>query len=160
MPVGIASTGRGGTSVHDWRPDGDLFRFMTRRMEALGPHGFRAVLWHQGEADFATPADAYARGMTDIIHASQKAAGWDVPWFVAQVSYQSPAAPASESTRAGQKKLWDTKVALEGPDTDALRGDNRDQGGKGIHFSGKGLRAHGKLWADKVGAYLDKIVGE
>jgi hypothetical protein len=160
VPIGIASTGRGGTSVHDWRPDGDLFRFMTRRMEALGPHGFRAVLWHQGEADFATPADAYARGMTDIIHASQKAAGWDVPWFVAQVSYQSPAAPASESTRAGQKKLWDTKVALEGPDTDALRGDNRDQGGKGIHFSGKGLRAHGKLWADKVGAYLDKIVAE
>ena len=85
VPVGIASTGRGGTSVHDWRPDGDLFKWMTKRMEALGPHGFRAVLWHQGEADYATPANDYAGGMTEIIRASQKAAGWDVPWFVAQV---------------------------------------------------------------------------
>ena len=42
--------------------------------------------------------------------------------------------------RAGQKKLWETGVAFEGPDTDTLTGDNRDQGGKGIHFSPKGLQ--------------------
>jgi serine/threonine protein kinase len=160
VPVAVASTGRGGTSVNDWRPDGDLFRWTVKRMEALGPHGFRAVLWHQGEADFSTPADDYARGLTDVIQASRKAAGWDVPWFVAQVSYLNPGMTASASTRAGQKKLWDTKVALEGPDTDALTGDNRDQGGKGIHFSAKGLQAHGKLWAEKVGAYLDKALAE
>jgi eukaryotic-like serine/threonine-protein kinase len=160
VPIGIASTGRGGTSVNEWRADGDLFRWMTKRMEALGPHGFRAVLWHQGEADFGTSADDYAKGMTEIIHASQKAAGWDVPWFVAQVSYLNPGSAASPSTRAGQKKLWETKVALEGPDTDALGGDNRDAGGKGIHFSAKGLRAHGKLWADKVSSYLDTILAE
>lgn len=58
--------------------------------------------------------------------------------------------------RAAQKKLWETGVALEGPDTDTLTGDNRDEGGKGIHFSPKGLRAHGKLWAEKVTVYLDK----
>jgi hypothetical protein len=29
--------------------------------------------------------------------------------------------------------------------------------GKGIHFSAKGLRAHGRLWADKVGVWLDKV---
>ena len=160
VPIGIASTGRGGTSVHDWRPDGELFRWTAKCMEALGPHGFRAVLWHQGEADYSTSAEEYARGMTEIIRASQKSAGWDVPWFVAQASYQNAGAAASASTRAGQKKLWDTKVALEGPDTDALTGDNRDQGGKGIHFSAKGLQAHGKLWADKVGAYLDTALTE
>jgi hypothetical protein len=55
--------------------------------------------------------------------------------------------------RAGQKKLWDSGLALEGPDTDTLRGDNRN----GIHLSGKGQRAHGRMWADKVGAYLDKL---
>jgi len=79
---------------------------------------------------------------------------------VAQASYLNPGSPASPTTRAGQKKLWDTKVALEGPDTDALGGDNRDQGGKGIHFSAKGLRTHGKLWADKVCTYLDKALAE
>jgi serine/threonine protein kinase len=160
VPVGIASAGRGGSSVSEWRPDGELFAWLTQRMGALGPRGFRAVLWHQGEADAGTPSDDYARHLTDIIRASRKAAGWDVPWFVAQVSYQSPGAPASASTRAGQKKLWETKVALEGPDTDALVGDNRDQGGNGVHFSGKGLRAHGQLWADKVSAYLDKVLAD
>jgi hypothetical protein len=129
-------------------------------MAALGPHGFRAILWHQGEADFDTPGDEYARRMAEIIKASRKAAGWEMPWFVAHASYQSPAAPQSIATRAGQKKLWETKIALEGPDTDALVGDNRDQGGKGIHFSGKGLRAHGQLWADKVMPVLDKVLSE
>jgi serine/threonine protein kinase len=160
VPIGLASTGRGGTSAGEWKPDSELFRGLTRRLDALGPNGCRAILWHQGEADFGSPADTYARQMTEIIRASQKAAGWDVPWFVAQVSYLNPGSPKSDSTRAGQKKLWETKVALEGPDTDALAGDNRDQGGKGIHFSGKGLRAHGKLWADKVSAYLDKALAE
>ena len=56
--------------------------------------------------------------------------------------------------------MWETKVALEGPDTDALRGDNRDDGGRGIHFSARGLNAHGKLWADKVSAYLDRALAD
>jgi serine/threonine protein kinase len=160
VPIGIASTGRGGSSVADWKADGDLFRWLARRVSALGPQGFRAVLWHQGEADVGTAADEYARALTDIIRASRQAAGWDVPWFVARVSYQSPRAAASESTRAGQKKLWDAKTALEGPDTDTLVGDNRDDDGQGIHFSAKGLRAHGRLWADKVSAHLDTVLGQ
>jgi hypothetical protein len=78
--------------------------------------------------------------------------------MVALVSYTSADSPASETTRAGQKKLWETKVALEGPDSDSLTGDNRDRGGQGVHFSAKGLRAHGKLWADKVSQYLDTVL--
>ncbi len=160
VPIAIASTGAGGSGTAEWKEGSDLFTGLTRRLAALGPRGFRAILWHQGEADFDTPGDEYARRMTAIIQASRKAAGWDVPWFVAQASYQSPAAPQSIATRAGQKKLWEAKVALEGPDTDALVGDTRDQGGKGIHFSGKGLRAHGQMWADKVIPYLDKVLRE
>jgi len=160
VPIAIASTGHGGSSVNDWKADGDLFKWLLRRTDALGPHGFRAVLWHQGEADGGLSADDYAGQLTGVIQASRKAAGWEVPWFVAQASYRSLAVPTAASVRAGQKKLWDTKVALEGPDTDALGGDNRDQGGQGIHFSDKGLRAHGRLWAEKVSAYLDKASGE
>ena len=44
----------------------------------------------------------------------------------------SAANPSSPSLRAGQKQLWDSGLALQGPDTDTLRGDNRN----GIHFSG------------------------
>jgi hypothetical protein len=102
------------------------------------------------------PADEYASKMTAIIQESGRVAGWKVPWCVAQVSYHNPARTSFPAPRAGQKKLWDTGVAWEGPDTDALGGDNRDDGGRGIHFSPKGLRAHGRLWAGKVGVYLDK----
>ena len=156
VPIGIASTGHSGTSVNQWAPGSDLCRWTSARMKQLGPNGFRAVLWHQGESDVGMAADEYARKMTVLIRETQKATGWDVPWFVAQVSYHNPNSVSFPNPRAGQKKLWDTGVAFEGPDTDTLTGDNRDEGGKGIHFSPKGLLAHGKMWADKVGVYLDK----
>jgi hypothetical protein len=47
-------------------------------------------------------------------------------------------------------------VALEGPDTDALKGEFRDGGGKGVHFSGPGLREHAVLWAEKVVPWLER----
>src|SRR5262249_37856329 len=156
VPIGIASTGHSGASVNQWVPGSELCRWTTARMKQLGPNGFRAVLWHQGETDIAMPADDYARKMTALIRETQKAAGWEVPWFVAQVSYRDANQPSSPNPRAGQKKLWESGIAREGPDTDTLTGDNRDDGGKSIHLSPKGLNAHGRMWAQKVGVYLDK----
>jgi serine/threonine protein kinase len=158
VPIGIASTGHSGTSVNQWHPSGELFRWMVTRMQQLGRGGFRAVLWHQGESDVGMPPEEYARRMTAVIRASQRVAGWEIPWFVAQVSYHNPGNPSFPGIRQAQKQLWDSGVALEGPDTDQLTGDNRDNGGQGIHFSPKGLQAHGRQWADKVGAYLDKVL--
>ena len=158
VPIGIASTGHGGTSVNQWQPGGGLHNWMMGRIDQLGPRGFRAVLWHQGESDVAMPSDEYANKLTNIIAASNKAAGWAFPWFVAQVSYHNPDKPSFETTRSAQKKLWETGVAFEGPDTDTLGGDNRDAGGKGIHFSPKGLKAHGEMWAEKVSPHIDKAL--
>ena len=160
VPIGIASTGHSGTSVNAWAPDGELFQWTTTRMNQLGKEGFRAVLWHQGESDVNMPPDEYDRKMTDLIQASRKAAGWDVPWFVAQASYHNPKETSFADIREAQKKLWVSGVALQGPDTDQLTGDDRDQNGAGIHFSPKGLAAHGQLWADKVGDWLDKQLGK
>ncbi|MDB5311763.1 MAG: pknB 12 [Gemmataceae bacterium] len=156
VPIGVASTGHSGTSVNQWAPGGDLCRWTTARMNQLGREGFRAVLWHQGESDVGMPAEEYTRKMTALIQETRKTTGWEVPWFVAQVSYHNPNQVSFPAPRAAQKKLWETGVAFEGPDTDTLTGDNRDEGGKGIHFSPKGLRAHGKMWAEKVAVYLDK----
>jgi serine/threonine protein kinase len=158
VPIGVASVGHSGTSVNQWQPDGELFRWMMTRIGQLGPHGFRGLQWHQGESDVGMTSDEYAELLTKVIEQSKKAAGWDFPWFVAQVSYHNPNSPSFVTTRDAQKKLWEKGVALEGPDTDTLTGDNRDMGGLGIHFSPKGLRAHGKMWADKVGIYLDKLL--
>ncbi|MCX6899486.1 MAG: hypothetical protein NT105_12385 [Verrucomicrobia bacterium] len=160
VPIGVAATGHGGTSVYAWKPGGELHNWMTTRICQLGPRGFRAVLWHQGEADVGGKPEDYVLLLTSIIRASTVAAGWQFPWFVARVSYLSPERPASETTRAPQKKLWNLGVALEGPDTDTLTGSYRNNEGKGIHFNRKGLVAHGKMWADKVGDYLYKVLAE
>lgn len=159
VPIGVTVTGRGGTSVKSWQPGGELFQGMMSRIERLGPQGFRAVLWHQGEADAEISTEDYVPLLTQVIKASTNEAGWEFPWFVAQVSY-TPDRHSSPGVRAAQQQLWDSGIALEGPDTDALTGVNRDHGGSGIHFSGTGLRAHGKLWAEKVSAYLEKVLRE
>jgi eukaryotic-like serine/threonine-protein kinase len=160
VPIGIASTGHAGSSITQWQESGDLFRTTTQRMQKLDRQGCRAVLWHQGEADATMTTDEYARRLTDLIRVNRQTVGWEVPWFVARVSYHSPTEPSFPAIRDAQKKVWDSGIAFPGPDTDALIGDNRDTGGKGIHFSGKGLRAHGAAWAEKVSAYLDIVLPE
>jgi hypothetical protein len=158
VPIGIASTGFGGTSVKQWQPGEGLFTNTTRRIHQLGPGGFRALLWHQGESDVAMTTDDYVRLLTIVIKESKRQAGWEFPWFVAKVSYHNPDKPKHENMRDAHQRIWDLGLALPGPDTDTLTGDNRDHEGKGIHFSPKGLKAHGEMWADKVGEYLDKVL--
>ncbi|QDT46968.1 GDSL-like Lipase/Acylhydrolase [Symmachiella dynata] len=159
VPIGIAATGYGGTSVNAWQPkDEGLFRWMMTRLDQLGPHGFRAILWHQGESDVEMPSDEYYDKLKRVIDTSRDEAGWNIPWLVAQVSYHNPDAPSFATTRTAQAKLWAEGVALEGPDTDTLTGDHRDFDGKGIHFSPKGLKAHGLLWCEQVKPLIDKAI--
>ena len=87
---------------------------------------------------------------------TRKDVGWDAPWFVAQASYHAPGDEASPEIRAAQASLWKDGVALEGPDTDALGGELRDSGGKGVHLSGPGLREHAARWAKKVVPWLQR----
>ena len=162
VPIGIAATGFGGTSVNAWQPrkEDGLFAWMMTRIMQLGPHGFRAVLWHQGESDVGMSAEEYYDKLKRVIVTSREQAGWDVPWFVAQVSYHNPEKPLFETTRTAQARLWADGVALEGPDTDTLTGDHRDHDGQGIHFSPKGLKAHGLLWAQKLRPFIDTALGQ
>ena len=159
VPIGIAATGFGGTSVNAWQPKDDgLFAWMMTRIDQLGSHGFRAVLWHQGESDVGMSSEEYYDKLKRVIETSRSGAGWDVSWFVAQVSYLNPNRPSTDTTRTAQAKLWADGIALEGPNTDTLRGDHRDHGGAGVHFSRKGLKAHGLLWAEKVQPFIDRML--
>ena len=149
---------------NEWECDGTLFDGMMKAIGQLGRGGFRALLWHQGESDahqkpeYDITAELYAHLLERIIRASRQQAGWDFPWFVAQVSYHSPADPSCPAIREAQKSLWQSGIAFEGPDTDQLTGDDRQNGGRGVHLSDRGLQAHGRLWAAKVGAYLDAVL--
>lgn len=189
VPIGIASVGHGSTSVRQWLPadtpvevmptmtkfvhpapdgtlvsDGTLFKGMMARIEELGPQGFRAVLWHQGESDsHQTPeheisAETYRRMLEHIILSTRNQAGWEIPWFVAQVSYHTPADPSCPPLREAQRSLWQSGIALEGPDTDTLTSAYRQDNGKGVHLNDAGLKAHGLLWAHRVELYLDPLL--
>ena len=147
VPVAFAVTGHGGTSVEQWHPGGELFTWMQTRILQLGPQGFRAVLWHQGEADAATPQAEYHARLKTIIGQSNRQAGWSFPWIVAQVG--------ASGTRQAKEQLCAEGVAVPGPDTDLLRGENRGAGGKDVHFSRIGLIHHGEAWAEKIIPWLE-----
>lgn len=145
----------------EWESKGMLFERFTAVLRQLGEGGFRAVLWHQGESDAnqqdatrTLPGALYRKYLGQLIEGARGAAGWDFPWFVAQASYHSPDDAGSADIRDAQRALWESGLALQGPDTDALAGDLRDGGGKGVHFSGAGQRAHGEAWARMVVPWL------
>jgi hypothetical protein len=147
----------------EWESNGQAFEMFTARMKQLGPQGLRAVLWHQGESDAnqkdptrTLPGKLYRQYLEQLIRDSRREVGWDVPWFVAQVSYHVPGDESSPDIRAAQQSLWTDGIANEGPDTDQLKGEYRDDYGKGVHFSGKGLREHGARWAEKVAPWIEK----
>ena len=180
VPIGFIPCGIGATSVREWLPvgitfpnpptilsrvkktadgqwesDGKAYAMLVKRMGSVP--AFRAVLWHQGESDAnqkdatrTLPGKLYATHLTQLIHRAQQDSRRPAPWFVAQVSYHGPTDVGSEDIRGAQASLWKAQVALEGPDSDALRGELRDGGGKGVHFSGEGLKAHAHAWAEKL----------
>ena len=180
VPVGFIACGLGGTSVREWLPEGSRFPHpptVERRvrrladggwesdgrayatlvtlMKQLGPRGFRAVLWHQGESDAnqqdparTLPGSLYREYLGTIIRRSRADIGWDAPWFVAQATYHVPGDESSPDIRAAQAAVVADGVALAGPDTDALTGSLRERDGVGVHFSDAGLKAHAAAWAD------------
>jgi hypothetical protein len=181
VPVGVVPCAIGATSIRQWLPKGEhmtvqpttsayiklagpgvwestgqLYDNLLSRIKHFGPHGVRAILWHQGESDCGQArdneitGDQYRSYAVKLIQASRKDGGWKVPWVVAQVSYHGGKTPLYEGIRQAQQSLWDDGLAFEGPDTDKLREKYRS----GVHFNGQGLRMHGRLWAEKVMAIM------
>jgi hypothetical protein len=151
----------------EWESNGELFDKLARSMKSFGPRGFRAVLWHQGESDAnqkdstrTLSGELYTKYLDQLIGDSRAAIGWQAPWFVAQATYHSPDDTGSAEIRAAQAALWKSGAALQGPDTDALTGDLRDNAGRGVHFSGKGLREHAARWTEQVAPWLDKQLAQ
>ena len=144
-----------------WASKGEAYDAFIARIKPLGKNGFRAVLWHQGESD-ANQQDSsrtlegklYRDYLERLIRDSRSDLGWDVPWFVAQASYHVPGDESSDEIRAAQSSLWRDGIALQGPDSDALKGPLRENKGQGVHFSGPGLRMHAAKWAEQILPWL------
>lgn len=140
---------------------GELFANLANRLAQLEPHGLRAVLWHQGESDWHQPEghnltlSEYRADLAELIADSRKAAGWDLPWFVAQASYGNPQQTGSAEFRAQQLAVTDGRLTMAGPNTDLLTGLLREKHGQGVHFSAEGQKRHGEAWADIVSRWIE-----
>jgi hypothetical protein len=145
VPIGVAVTGNGATSVLQWQPkgtrvgvrptaysfvravgtnewecDGALFDHLAKRVAQLGPRGFRAVLWHQGESDTNQPnptprritGPEYASNLERLIRGQRGAAGWDIPWFAGAGEFACRTIRGQGVIRDAQMDLWHRGVAL------------------------------------------------
>lgn len=150
VPVGFCSTGRGSAKISELL--GEFYGNIGEAIEKIAPYGCRAFLLHQGEADTNdTPNDEYLSDLTALIEKTRQDAGYDINWFVAQVSYawsNYNNTQKMEAMKATQRAACNNYNIFVGPDTDALLGEYRHT--DNLHFSKLGLIEHGKLWADVI----------
>lgn len=164
VPVGFLCVGVGSTAVSAWTSVGTSYPRLKQALQTAGPHGCRAVLWHQGESDSiaGTSTEDYAKRLGETISQSRKDAGWDVPWGVALASFHpSPSATADRQAAivAGQQKVIATgRGVWQGPETDSFH--TRGMLNDSVHFNALGLAAHAQGWADALTPLLDKTLGK
>ncbi len=160
VPIGFVCLGIGSTKVSAWTPGAKGFGRMESALQKVGPHGCRAVLWHQGESDSiaGTSSDDYANLLGAAITRSREIAGWELPWGVALASFHPDAKASTErqaAVVAGQKKTISSLPAVfQGAETDSFHTRGFLNGG--VHFNEKGLAAHAQGWADALAPLMGK----
>ena len=159
VPIGIISVAVGSTTVGQWQVGGHYAR-IEAALDALGPNGLRAILWHQGESDSlaGTSAAGYAQLLQNVIAQSRIDAGFDVPWGVALASWHPGSSAANEARIiAGQQMaIADDPLVFTGASTDDfhINGWLSDS----VHFNQTGLDLHAERWLAQIVA--NQIVPE
>lgn len=150
VPVGFVTTGRGNTKISEL--NGQYYDVIKQSIEAVKPYGMRAFLIHQGEADESTDREVYKTGYVELIQKTWDDAGFHLPWLVAKVSYAWNGynnAEKQKSLTDAQKAICNNYDIFEGPTTDDMLSGYRSSI-DGIHLNDKGLKEHGKRWAEAV----------
>ncbi|MSU37068.1 MAG: hypothetical protein EXS36_18630 [Pedosphaera sp.] len=131
-----------------------LYRNLTNTLVRFGTNGVRAMLWHQGESDslVSTTAANYALRLSNIVVRSRSAAGWSVPWGIAEASFHPAATRAQEEpVAAGQRRFtYATPDCFRGPRTDDFNLENKINTADGVHFNAVGLLEHAQQWANAL----------
>ncbi len=155
VPIAFVPVGVGSSTVSPWTPSAnDHYPHLRNAVEHFGPHGFKAVLWHQGETDSfnRTSKSAYGADLEAVIAQSRVDAGWNLRWYVALVSHIIQG--GSPDIIAAQQQVIDADSnVFVGAATDVLVGTDENADvyrTDGTHFSAVGLTAHARLWFDAI----------
>lgn len=163
VPVALVHAAVGATRVGHWHPGSQLFANVA---DAVGIAGdYRALLWQQGESDVAygTTTEEYVDALVAMRAALAERTGLDRPWLVAQSTHH-PTGERDERdeipVRTAHRRLGTMPGFRPGPDTDSLRGpDHRAGWFRGAHFTERGQRSAGLLWAAEVHVLLRELAG-
>ncbi len=144
IPSAFAVVGDGGSSVRSWNPNIrplDNYPNLHTAISLVNPTGFRAILWHQGEAEIGrrTPNANYVRDLQTVINQTRLDAGWEVPWYVSRV----------HMVTAQNEVIASDRNVFAGPATDSLtmgRGMRYDR----VHFSSRALPVVADMWFRSV----------
>ncbi len=152
VTIGLIPCAVGGTPLARWQPEGDLYAAAVKRCRAAQEHGtLRGILWHQGEGDSGTEANArsYGERLAKTIAGFRKdleAPG--VPFVAGELGHF-----LLPTTDAGKPKFW--KVVNEQindlpnkvPHTAAVSAEGLKHKGDDVHFDSASLREFGRRYA-------------
>ncbi len=134
----------GNTAIASWTVGGELHAGVLKAVREVQAQGLSVthLLWHQGESDPNTPADAY-QSMFKAMLASIRSEGVDAPIYVSVATRCHQQGPNETLRRAQQSLVDPAQNIYAGPDTDTL---GRRYRYDGCHFSTEGLERFAELW--------------
>jgi len=144
IPSAFAVVGDGGSAVRSWNPNIqplDNYPNLHTAISLVNPTGFRAILWHQGEAEIGrrTPNANYISDLKAVIDQTRIDAGWEIPWYVSRV----------HMVTAQNEVISSDRNVFAGPATDSLTmagGMRYDR----VHFSSRALPVVADMWFRSV----------
>ena len=152
VPIGFINVAVGSTKIKQWEAGSKNFKGLMNAIKSAEPYGVRAVLWQQGESDIGTTTEEYYNQLAVIIKETQSLSHskTKIPWLVATSSYY----PVGlwEPVRIAQQKICQDGLAFEGPDTDSLGLEYRQERpvSEAVHYNEAGLREAANLWYQKI----------
>ncbi len=158
IPVGMIDVAKGGAGITFFTPSTDAplgWEKIKAAVRSLPVNGFKAFLWHQGEADavLGTSQADYEMYFAQIFDQARIEAGWDFPIGIAQATWVGSFPAGAAAVQAAQNHLASTYLkSFIGANTDTITSATYRY--DGTHFNMTGLAAHGALWEAALVSYF------